>query len=428
MKTSPHTDIFIVDDNRTYALALKACIESAFRSVQIKIHLFENGEAFIQKYSTVLPDLVILDICLNSPSPDPVDGLDLLEIVKRTSSKTSVIMLTGNLELATALQSFHNGASDYVVKTEDQFDKINASISKILAAKSYEIEAEKKIARGNVKRAAELHHSYSKRLQAERSALLNEERNRDITDSINYASRIQRAKLPNQQEIDSALANCFVLFKPKDIVSGDFYHFNKSNFGLFIAAADCTGHGVPGAFMSMLCSVKIDEALSLSSDTSEILRYVNKGIKDSLHQSQHLESTKDGMDIAICSIDAHKRVVEYAGANRPLWLIRSGSNRVEEVKATKSSIGGFTEDDQRFEKHVLQLNAGDTFYISTDGYADQFGGNDGKKLMSKRFKEILVGIQDKSMESQRVHLDDFVENWRAGEEQVDDILVIGVRL
>ena len=255
-----------------------------------------------------------------------------------------------------------------------------------------------------------------------------EEKNKDITDSITYAKRIQQAKLPKKEDIYSSLTQSFILFKPKDIVSGDFYFFHKNSQSVFIAAADCTGHGVPGAFMSMIGSEKLEDAIYQSNNTSEILKKLNKGIKTSLRQSDSDESTRDGMDIALCSVDTQNIIVKYAGANRPLWIIRNGQTNVEEIKATKTAIGGLTEDNQHFDTHEIKLQQGDTFYICTDGYADQFSGQDGKKLMTRKFKEILVSIQNKTMQEQEKHLDNFVENWKAGAEQVDDILVIGVRL
>ncbi len=251
---------------------------------------------------------------------------------------------------------------------------------------------------------------------------------KEIISSITYAKRIQQAKLPRIEDIYFSLPNCFILFKPKDIVSGDFYFFHKSNNIIFIAAADCTGHGVPGAVMSMICSEKLEEAVSESIDTSNILNKLNKGIKTSLRQSNSDESSRDGMDIALCSIDIENRIIKYAGANRPLWIIRNGQKIIEEIKSTKKAIGGFTEDNQYFETHELKLQQNDTFYICTDGYADQFGGKTGKKIMTKRFKEMLLNIQNNTMKEQEILLNDFLENWKAGTEQVDDILVIGVRL
>ena len=135
-----------------------------------------------------------------------------------------------------------------------------------------------------------------------------------------------------------------------------------------------------------------------------------------------------GQPIAICSVDTKNRIVKYAGANRPVWIIRNGQTQVEEIKATKTAIGGLTEDNQHFESHELKLQQGDTFYICTDGYADQFGGAEGKKLMTKKLKEMLLEIQSKTMKEQKQHLANFVENWKGNREQIDDILVIGVRI
>ena len=256
-----------------------------------------------------------------------------------------------------------------------------------------------------------------------------EYKNKEITDSINYAQRIQRAILPNLDDVSTAFPQSFVLYKPKDIVSGDFYFYTQKHNLHFIAAVDCTGHGVPGAFMSMIGAEKLDEAVDQSADPSTILKLLNTGIKTSLKQSEvNDDSTRDGMDLAFCSVDINKRVVNYAGANRPIWIIRKGTGEVEEIKATKKAIGGFTAFEQEFESRSIQLNEGDTFYLCTDGYADTFNGETGKKMNTKRFKEILVEIQPLSIHEQERYLANFLEKWKGEEEQVDDILVIGIRL
>jgi serine phosphatase RsbU (regulator of sigma subunit) len=252
-------------------------------------------------------------------------------------------------------------------------------------------------------------------------------KNQDITDSLLYSKRIQTAKLPNLDEIYASLPHCFVLYKPKDIVSGDFYYFMKKEDSVFIAAADCTGHGVPGALMSMIGSEKLNDAVSNSNEPSTILNLLNKGIKASLRQSQHDDSTRDGMDIALCRIDKTGQL-NYAGANRALWLIRKGSLQLEEIKPTKKAIGGLTEDEWQFDSHTFLLSEGDTLYLATDGYADTFSGITNKKLTTRKFKQLLLDIQDKTMPEQQKHLGRFIENWKSGAEQVDDILVIGIRL
>ncbi len=257
------------------------------------------------------------------------------------------------------------------------------------------------------------------------------EKNHEIKDSINYALRIQKAILTSKEEINEGLKKCFILFKPKDIVSGDFYFYSKIENKVVIAAADCTGHGVPGALMSMIGSEKLMSTTKENTSPSVILNSLNKGIKSSLRQTDKEESTKDGMDIALVSIDLTTNKVSYAGANRPIWIIRASTNsaakEVEEIKATKKAIGGFTDDEQHFEQHELQLNPGDTFYLFTDGYADQFG-HSGKKLMTKKFRELLIEIQSMPMDEQEIYLNNFIETWKKDTEQVDDILVIGVRI
>jgi serine phosphatase RsbU (regulator of sigma subunit) len=259
-----------------------------------------------------------------------------------------------------------------------------------------------------------------------------EEKNREITASITYALRIQQALLPRLDSIQKALPQSFIFFKPKDIVSGDFYWFSERNNAgspqIFLAAADCTGHGVPGGFMSMLGTEKLNEAWNQCNDVSEILTCLNKGIRKALGQSGGEGETRDGMDIALISLKAGSEGnthLEYAAANRPLWLIRKGCQEVIETKATKAAIGGYTPDDQVFEKHELVLKPGDVVYMFSDGYADQFNAA-GKKFMSRKFKEILLAIAKESPEKQKEVLASTHGDWMRGAEQTDDVLVIGI--
>lgn len=256
--------------------------------------------------------------------------------------------------------------------------------------------------------------------------------------SILYAKRIQYAILPPDNEIGQYLKNYFIYYKPKDIVSGDFYFFshihaddkNKSG-SVTIAAVDCTGHGVPGAFMSMVGNEKLKDALDISSEPETILMELNKGIKQALRQESE-DGTKDGMDIALVTIPAFINsdtvTIKYAGANRPLWIVRKGSSQVEEFRATKHAIGGHTESTQVFQQLDMQLAKGDTIYLHSDGYADQFGGPTKKKLMTKKFKEILSSIQHLSLNEQKDFLKDFMDDWCTDTEQIDDILVIGIKV
>ncbi len=253
----------------------------------------------------------------------------------------------------------------------------------------------------------------------------------DIKDSINYAQRIQEAILPMESIIHAVLPDSFILFNPRDVVSGDFYWFGtvekNSNTYHIIAAADCTGHGVPGAFMSMIGNTILSEIVIAKEivDPSQILSLLHHGIRKAL--KQNLTTSRDGMDICLCAINLETNTVKYAGAYNPLWIMRQ-TKEIEIIKANKCAIGGFTEDNQLFESHTIHLQKGEAIYLFTDGYADQFGGEFGKKLSAKKFREEILKVADKPMSLQKFHLQNFVEIWKGNEFQVDDILVIGIRV
>lgn len=252
-----------------------------------------------------------------------------------------------------------------------------------------------------------------------------EHKNKEITDSINYAKRIQSAILPEIDLISSHLPESFVYYMPKDIVAGDFYYFESGQNGsVFIGAADCTGHGVPGAFMSLICARELHLANSMSGSPSKILSLANKAVRDTLRQN-HLEGGRDGMDIALLRVTG-KQIV-YSGANRPLWKI-SSSGVFEEIKPTKNGIGGYTEEDVAFDEHAVECASGDMIYIFSDGYADQFGGDKGKKLTTKRFRDLLIQISGSHCDEQCKKLAAYLSEWKGNTEQVDDLLVIGIRI
>jgi len=268
----------------------------------------------------------------------------------------------------------------------------------------------------------------------EKSKLI-EEKKKETEQSIHYAKRIQFAILPLEKEISEFIKDYFILYLPKDIVSGDFYFFYEKfaeRKKVYMACVDCTGHGVPGAFMSLIGNEKLRDAIDLKEEPGEILSELNRNVKAVLKQSSEADSTRDGMDISLlCFNTDHNKKwnsVTYAGAHRPLWIIRKEADVIEEYKPTKVSIGGHTPNDQVFAQHQISLNPGDTFYIFSDGYADQFGGERMKKMMTGKFKEILLQIQHLSMADQKNYLENFFNEWKGPLEQVDDVLVIGIRL
>nr|MBK9652366.1 SpoIIE family protein phosphatase [Bacteroidota bacterium] len=252
-------------------------------------------------------------------------------------------------------------------------------------------------------------------------------KNKEITESVIYAKRIQAAILPDIKLMYRHLEQSFVLYIPKDIVSGDFYGFVHKEDKIIIAAADCTGHGVAGAFMSVIGSSMFNQIINEKNITqpAAILDALNDGIIDSLRQKE--SDSNDGMDVSILAFDLNKRIVDFAGANRPMWLIRNGE--LLTYKPNKFPIGGMQIiHEEKFSQHHIQLQPNDTIYIFSDGYADQFGGELGKKLMTKRFKEILVSIQHLSMPQQQLHLKRLFEKWKGQHSQVDDVLVIGIKI
>jgi len=260
-------------------------------------------------------------------------------------------------------------------------------------------------------------------LQNEKISELYEE----VTDSIKYAKGLQEAILPPDEFVEKVMPDSFVLYKPKDIVSGDFYWIEEKKDKVYFAAVDCTGHGVPGAFMSIVGYNALNEALRTNDDPGGILDALNKGISKTLHNNAMGSTTKDGMDLALCCYDKKTKQLEYAGAYNPLYLIRDGE--IEQLKADKFAIGSYYEDKtKKYTNHVIQLQEKDYIYVFSDGYADQFGGPKGKKFMYKRFRDYLLTLNGKSMNAQRDFLNNTIEHWRGPLEQVDDILVIGMHV
>jgi len=254
----------------------------------------------------------------------------------------------------------------------------------------------------------------------------------NITASIKYARRLQENILPSESRIASLLPKSTVFFKPKDIVSGDFYFVNEYNGKVVFAAIDCTGHGVPGAFMSLVGHNALNSAIRLNPglNPADILRDLNRLSSKALNSDQNSESgMRDGMDLALCVLDRENATLEYAGAHNPMYLVRN--RKIEIFKADKISIGSTESMDEEFTRYKISLQKGDTIYIFSDGYVDQFGGKQGRKFMYEPFRQLLLSIANKDSETQYDILDQTLTEWlNAGEvvqEQIDDIIVMGVQ-
>jgi ligand-binding sensor domain-containing protein/serine phosphatase RsbU (regulator of sigma subunit) len=255
------------------------------------------------------------------------------------------------------------------------------------------------------------------------------QKNKDITSSIEYAKRIQEALLPSTDLIFSRLSDAFILYKPKDIVSGDFYWFGEKNELKIFAVVDCTGHGVPGAFMSMIGHNLLNQVVLENgiTDPGSILNALNKGVQAALKQGSNSVNTNDGMDVALVTLNTRNNDLKFAGANRSLVVV-SKEGELEKIDSNKFPIGGAQINSERnFTTHHKMMAKGDTVYLFSDGFADQFGGDKGKKFMVKRFHELLSSIQIYPMADQGKVLNEKLESWKGTYEQVDDVLVAGIR-
>jgi serine phosphatase RsbU (regulator of sigma subunit) len=280
-----------------------------------------------------------------------------------------------------------------------------------------------------------------------------EQKNKDITDSINYARRIQLGILPPKEVTDACFSDYFILFKPKDIVSGDFYwavasQNRKTNEKLaIVAAVDCTGHGVPGAFMSMLGNTLLNQTIFHPEIVSpgDVLDFLNEKLPENLKSTGAEQNIRDGMDMGLGIFNFQKMEMEFARANNPCWIVRHGTQdtghktggetqsgehpTLIEVQPDKQAITASSDaEKKKFTTQTIKLQKGDCVYLFTDGYADQFGGVKGKKFGYRQFRELLVSLNNKAMAEQKAALEKSFEAWKENLEQVDDVCVIGIRV
>ncbi len=321
-----------------------------------------------------------------------------------------------------------------------QFKQIQKNNKELSAQKTQIEKANKELNQQNEEIAAQ-----RDEIQTQKDHI--EKIHEEVSDSIHYAERIQTAILPQVNEIDDKISDRFILFKPKDIVSGDFYwqrHLPNSN--LYVAtAADCTGHGVPGAFMSMLGVAFLNEIVTKSSitETGQVLDALRQSVITSLHQTGEEGEAQDGMDISLIALNYESKVLQFSGANNPLYVIRPkdhpaveiAEKKVEgethnlyEIKGDKMPIGIYKKELTDFKTNTIQLKTGDSVYMFSDGYADQFGGPKGKKLKYLPFKRLLMENVEKPMSEQSNILNEYFENWRGELSQIDDVIVFGVKV
>lgn len=356
-----------------------------------KFEFSTNGKKALEWTERKNFDLILLDVMM----PD-MSGFEVCKHLKKNTKTNDipVIFLTSKTDTEAIVQGFDLGAMDYITKP---FNK-----SELLARVSTQIALKKS------------HDEILKYLRL-------------IKDSLNYAEKIQKAVLPSQALLNEVFSESFILFKPKDIVSGDFYWLNLAGNNFLIAAADCTGHGVPGAFMSMLGITLLNEIVSGNrlKNPDQILNFLRKRIKTLLQQTGKDMEQKDGMDIALCTINTKNLQLQYAGAFNPLYIFRN--HKLIEFKADRQPISIYIKETG-FTNHQIDLKKGDAIYIFSDGYWDQLGGSQNRKFNVKQFKQLLNDIHYIPMTKQYDILNKTFEDWKGANEQLDDVLVIGMRV
>lgn len=415
--------ILIVDDEKAVIHQVKALLDS----FGYKTFYIPRAQFLIKRLETETFDLILMDI--NMPG---IDGIKALKQLKSNFlyENIPVIMMTADTSDETLESCFDFGAADYITKPISEL-VLKSRVKSVLDKQEY---------------IKEIFLKNEKLKDSERKIKI---AHNNIKSSINYAQTIQSAVMPSKNILDKVFSQNFVFFKPRDVVSGDFYWMKTIGNLVFIAVADCTGHGVPGAFISILGVSLLNEVFHTAEqnnqvDPAKLLGILRKKVKESLGQTGARGEQKDGMDIALCIINKKTHTLQFAGAHNPIYIVRNKNRELSkkakeyifdikddiafvEIKGDRQPIG-IHRYENKFTNHQISLKTGDLIYLFSDGYADQTGSDKHRKFMRRRFKELFLEIHEKPMNEQKIMMSKTLKNWMgAKEEQVDDILVMGLK-
>lgn len=363
-------------------------------------------------------DLILLDVTM----PD-MDGYQVCERIKldKKNQDIPVIFLTARSETEDIVKGFEVGGADYLTKPLNP--------KELLIRVSSHLKA--KVQKDLIKKQNEELLNINEKIKTLATQL--KVKNKDLLASIHYAKFIQRATLPNETYISQFLPENFIFYKPKDIVSGDFYWIKQVQNQILIAVADCTGHGVPGALLSMLGITYLNEIVLNYPKTSQIkasdiLDRLRIRVEETLNLDNQ-KLTRDGMDIALCVIDVNTKIMQYSGAHNPIYIVRyeTGKKELFRYKADRMPVGAHLKE-KPFTNHPIQLHDNDLIYMFSDGFSDQLGGAHGNKYFTSHFRELLLDISDKPMQEQKEILFLEHEDWKGYYKQIDDILVLGFKI
>lgn len=381
--------ILIVDDNRMNIAAIRASLKSLMDTYDL-VEVQRGGDA-LKATKLRLPTLILLDIRL----PD-MTGFEVAKALKaaRATRNIPIIFISGLDDVDSKLQGFMTGGVDYITKPFHR--------QEVLAR----VQTQLKI------------HSLQSNLET---------RNNEISESIAYAKNIQKAILPTREQFKRAFSKHFIFYRPKDVLSGDVFWLREYHGDWLVACLDCTGHGIPGALISIVGNSLLEQVCTIDDDLNpgEMLKHINDRFVSTLNQRDDSSRVQDGIDMALCRINRKENTVIFSGAYRPIFQIRNKT--IIEWKGSKYPVGGTQEAKKNFANHKIRLQKGDEIILFTDGYSHQFGGKEGKKLSGKKFKEIIQGLAGKNSTEQKNGLKKQFELWKGNLEQVDDVLVIGLK-
>ncbi len=414
-KQNKNYEILIVDD----IPANLELLSNILYSNGLDISFADSGQQALESVAYQAPDLILLDI-----SMPEMDGYEVCRRLKQNpeTKDIPVIFLTALSDTENIVKGFQVGGHDYVTKpfnSEELLARVNTHLELQDKKNEVEVYAEQLLKLNNKQM------KLNEKLNEQKAVI--EQKNKDLTASIDYAKIIQNSLLPAYEHLKNYFNESFIIYIPKDIVSGDFYYFQEVDNKKIMIAADCTGHGVPGALISMLGISLLNQIILHEKNTlpSKILKKLDQEFTSMLNNSKQKEKSKDGIDLAICVYDLTTHKLVFGGSKRPVYLIRN--NELKNVKGSLHSIGGIYQTGKDYKDHKFEIKKGDTIFIFSDGYPDQFGGKRYKKFTTKRFKKLLLEIHQKPMAEQRqILLDRFME-WKGQREQIDDVLVLGFR-
>ena len=394
--------ILIVDDRIENLIAAEAVLKRK----DYRIDRASSGKEAIEKAMLNDYDCILLDVQMPG-----MDGFEVAEILcsdEKTKDIPIIFLTALSTEKQFMMKGYKTGAVEYLSKP------IDSDILKVKVETFAQINRQKKI----IKKAQNELHKSNASLQSYTN---------EITASIRYAKNIQNAILPKDEIIKAVLPESFIFYKPCHIVGGDFYWFTIKKGKVIVACVDCTGHGVPGALMSMIGSNMLKNIVEKKNVTepASILNEMNRRLKTTFNHNNISGKIVDGMEAAICAFDLSTGVLEFSGAKRPLMVVKKDSHEV--IKPNSFGISHETPPNYAFTNHIVNLEEDDYIYMFTDGYTDQFGGEEGRRFMKSKFIELINSIRKISMEEQQVYVEQSFDNWKGENEQVDDVLVMGFK-